>query len=454
MSSGSGSGGDGGSKVEGQIKVLTWNMCFGCMDTNEYKHDRSATAIATECFEQKDTDNCLVRANKILDEAKKQNYDFIALQEEVNISNVGCSPKYCCVTNNMSLKGVPREFTSNLTTLFDKTKYDLHFVKFGNIRDAWHNYREGEIKDGSQTRPMRADMRPFHILFLKKNGVPYIFINLHGDHSGWADPRKTHNIKRARTVLEKAFENVNNLWSPIGGSLTCNKCPIQTTQTMTDNTPKDYVSGTAEDTKSEQLEENNNADVTDWQKSGNVIIAGDFNSRFIWLGFQLFKATSWPITVSRSEAAVKDAIAASPWTKLIHQKPITWISCKSKSRRNFFNSNPTTDLTKNPDMNEQEYFNLWPDAAFQDYALVNTEKLSFSTDNKIFEVDDFNMQRDCPSDHLPVSSIILHKSSVTQGGKRRRRKTRRKRRKNKKSKRQKQRKSRRKSRRRQRRRRR
>ena len=129
----------GESKGAREVKVLTWNMCFGCMDPNEARFDASAKAIAQECVELASSeDSCLGRAKRILATAFKRNYDFIALQEEVNIHTAtDVMPQgYSSVTNSMTLDPTglvvesnpkthryKRVYTSNITTIFNSNRY-------------------------------------------------------------------------------------------------------------------------------------------------------------------------------------------------------------------------------------------------------------------------------------------------------------------------------------------
>jgi hypothetical protein len=86
------------------------------------------------------------------------NYDFVALQEASNWSRIRDKSERLKTMGYVHHRvGSTKEV--DLVTFYDNTKYELTFIKVGQISNG----------------------RPYHILILRnrKTGSSYIFINLH-----------------------------------------------------------------------------------------------------------------------------------------------------------------------------------------------------------------------------------------------------------------------------------
>lgn len=152
------------------IKVLTYNLCWGCMNAdNSSKSDRTAKVLATTCELLRNTNNnnhvCLKNVAEFIDN-KCQDYDFIGTQENGNYE----------VLNNTSfvLKGMG---------------YVSHFVNKGRAKFVTYYNTSRYILLGGKVGDLiiknsTAKGRPYQILFFEDNKTKnnIIFINVHNSH--------------------------------------------------------------------------------------------------------------------------------------------------------------------------------------------------------------------------------------------------------------------------------
>jgi endonuclease/exonuclease/phosphatase family metal-dependent hydrolase len=151
------------------IKCLTWNVCWGCMSNNP--NDGSANAIANKCTDlsseaaavtgPEETFICL---DNVITTIQAGNYNLIGLQESSNWEKI-----YAQISNSHHYINLKIENSSNLgvdlTTFYDKSRFTIVEVYFGNI-----------TRNGSDVRPYQI------ILFKDKDGKLFYFINLHNAH--------------------------------------------------------------------------------------------------------------------------------------------------------------------------------------------------------------------------------------------------------------------------------
>jgi hypothetical protein len=151
------------------IKLLSWNICFGCMYANEKsKYDGSARGIAEYCKEQKEKTGVHICLDNISDYIIKYNYDFICLQEATNwldIYNNLSQTKYGYIHHKQET--MVKEAYADLVTLYNKERFEIHYAKVGDIGSI-----VGDLG------------RPYHILFFSEKGTnnQYIIINVHMPH--------------------------------------------------------------------------------------------------------------------------------------------------------------------------------------------------------------------------------------------------------------------------------
>ena len=142
-----------------RIKILSWNVCFGCMYSNHLSGlDQTARTLATYCQNehiQKGTNVCL---NNVIAYINKNDYSIIGLQESSNYNLIYQG----LLLRNPSLKYVnSKSGLEDIVTFYDSSKFTLLGAKCGEF----------------------AASRPILYLFLRDlNGNIFLVINLHNDH--------------------------------------------------------------------------------------------------------------------------------------------------------------------------------------------------------------------------------------------------------------------------------
>jgi broad specificity phosphatase PhoE/endonuclease/exonuclease/phosphatase family metal-dependent hydrolase len=243
---------------ETNIRVLTWNICWGCMSANETsKFDKTAIILSNKCFDiQTITGNnqCL---NNIINTIKDRSFDFISLQEATNWAQI-----HHRMINNYNYIHTFQKNEQNsivhLVTFYNKNKYIYISINCGNLNDS------------------NKDIRPYHkILFQNKlTQEYYMFINIHNIHNNDMTPIE------AVYILGKKLSN--NLFYKIQ----MNEYGINV-----DNNFKKYKIDKIDILNQEYL-------------NINVIIAGDFNDAKkcdYWKSIFLFGETEYSIQLNSSK---------------------------------------------------------------------------------------------------------------------------------------------------------
>ncbi len=140
-------------------KILSWNVSFGCMLSNDDGlKDKSTRELVKHCKQLNDTthiNQCLKNVATHLDLVKM---DFIGLQEASNFSEIQKSMKrkYDIIHS--------KQFEEDMCILYDSNKYMIIFKFFGNLSET--------------------DGRPYQIvIFYNKNKKNYtLIINVHFPH--------------------------------------------------------------------------------------------------------------------------------------------------------------------------------------------------------------------------------------------------------------------------------
>ena len=135
------------------IKVYSWNICFGCMDSSITHLDRTTQTLARECAKK---NNCI---ENVIKQLSKYQYDFIGLQE---------ATKWNVIYTELIKKYPSYRFTQHKSGPEDMiTIYDTNRFKLDNVRCS-------EFEPG----------RPFQILYLTERTTleKFILINLHAPH--------------------------------------------------------------------------------------------------------------------------------------------------------------------------------------------------------------------------------------------------------------------------------
>ncbi|VBB19042.1 endonuclease/exonuclease/phosphatase family protein [Yasminevirus sp. GU-2018] len=153
------------------IKVLTWNVCWGCMSADHTsKHDMTAYNLSTKCENDRVTNAgqhvCLPNVVDSID-TFTESYDFVALQEAKNwedIQNQSNKLKVMGVVHHALYIGPAKNVKVDLVTFYNRNRYRLLALKTGNV--------------------VPGDGRPFHIALFSDlaSGERVIFINVHNGH--------------------------------------------------------------------------------------------------------------------------------------------------------------------------------------------------------------------------------------------------------------------------------
>lgn len=146
------------------IKILTWNISWGCMTANQNSHhDLTAQALATHCYQLKQEHRqpvCLQNVCSLIDHQKKK-HNLITLQEasnwEILLNNSHRLSKMKYVHSQSD--------SSEIITFYDPDMFNLLEVS------------KGEIEAG----------RPCHLLLLEsRSNLKVIVINVHNS-KGYSD---------------------------------------------------------------------------------------------------------------------------------------------------------------------------------------------------------------------------------------------------------------------------
>lgn len=185
------------------IKVLTYNLCWGCMVADKTsKFDGSAQPLATTCESLRTKNNkmhvCLQNVATFIDNTCK-GYDFIGTQENSNWVELN---KASSVLNGMGyVAHLTNNGTVNFVTYYNKDKYTLLGGKAGDL-----------IIDSSTEQG-----RPYQILILvnKTTKQNVILINVHNSHESG---RKLifHNFKDLTYGFLASGRDVIDLQSEYG----------------------------------------------------------------------------------------------------------------------------------------------------------------------------------------------------------------------------------------------
>lgn len=155
--------------IDNQIRVLSYNLCFGCM-TAKYNNktsgfNTSAQGIASKCRNISNKNStCLKNVVKILNTLTNEPIDFIALQETSNWETLLHELENANNSTNKQKFGrygvvYTIDKSEEMITLYDKTKYDL-------VAKSISNFTRG---------------RPIHVLLCKRKNYEkyFVFINVH-----------------------------------------------------------------------------------------------------------------------------------------------------------------------------------------------------------------------------------------------------------------------------------
>jgi hypothetical protein len=145
------------------IKIYSWNLCFGCMYSNDKSFkDETARNLAMYCKEKKEATGNNVCLNNVIEKMSEVKFDFIGLQEATNYEEIYERLK---AIHNSYRYTHSKAKDEDMITIYDSNRFKLDYVNVGDL---------DEIKKG----------RPYQILFLteKENQKKFIVINLHAPH--------------------------------------------------------------------------------------------------------------------------------------------------------------------------------------------------------------------------------------------------------------------------------
>lgn len=167
------------------IKIYSWNICFGCMYSNEKSSlDKTAKQISNYCKERHDITGENVCLNNVVKQMSKYKYDFIGLQEATNYNLIydKLQQIYPSYRYTYSKCG-PEE----MITIYDSDRFELDYVTVGEL-------------------DLVLKGRPYQILFLteKATNKKFIVINLHPPHSFYDENgQKIHNKDKIKLQFSK-----------------------------------------------------------------------------------------------------------------------------------------------------------------------------------------------------------------------------------------------------------
>lgn len=237
-----------------EIRVLTWNICYGCMTNNP--EDRTARQLAERCKtlskKTKKPFACLDNViQTIQDASRDRTFDFIALQEASN------------------WKKIVRVFSNKMGHVHSKGGYEDMLTLFDKNRFHLLGFKAGDLSSG----------RPYQVLVFhdKENKKIIVFINLHNGHNVVKSQLQNSLSVKANKTTQKRSTSLwwmRSLWNNAS----------DTHSTSTKPTKIQYIQD-AEKRGDNVLEiiQKKNQDVC-------VIAAGDFNDHVphqYWKGLNL-----------------------------------------------------------------------------------------------------------------------------------------------------------------------
>lgn len=149
-----------------ELKILTWNVCFGCVTSNTKEIsnlDKTAKALSQHCQIQYESTNTNVCLNNITEFITKDDYDIIGLQEASNhinlIDNILEKKNYLSFIH--SKERGENGYFADILTFYNSNKLKIEYVINGNLSEK--------------------DARPYQILFFNEINTSnkIIIINLH-----------------------------------------------------------------------------------------------------------------------------------------------------------------------------------------------------------------------------------------------------------------------------------
>jgi hypothetical protein len=185
------------------ISILSWNICFGCMYSNEKSdYDKTAETLAMHCKElgKKSKNHCLYN---VINFINKKKYDFICLQEATNWEQIfkHVHKKYPMMEylHHKVSKDLESSY-AELVTFYDASKFKIDYVKADNLTPD-------------------LDGRPYHILFFTEidTNNKFIVINVHLPHKWKKDQleikisQDLQNCVDLSLFSKKSFKNINKM---------------------------------------------------------------------------------------------------------------------------------------------------------------------------------------------------------------------------------------------------
>jgi hypothetical protein len=161
--------------IDDEIKILTWNICWGCMEGNT--GDLTAQKLAERCKTKISNGKKTCQKN-VIELLNNTNYDLIGLQEASTYDkiyeNLNNKENLVCINNQVPAIGTSGPPYAQLATLYNKNMFKLLYASCGNLSD----------RDG----------RPFQLLFFNKilTDQKFIVLNMHMPHGirSWVPMQK------------------------------------------------------------------------------------------------------------------------------------------------------------------------------------------------------------------------------------------------------------------------
>ena len=186
------------------ISILSWNICFGCMYSNENSvHDRTARTLAIYCRDKRSADGKNHCLHNVVDFINAKHYDFICLQEATNWETIFAYIR----AKNSSMEYLHHKASKDpgypfaeLVTFYDSSRFKIDFVKADNLTPG-------------------SDGRPYHVLFFTKlhTDEKIVVINAHLPH-GWNTNQlesklsnELENCVDLSVFPEKSFNNIDEM---------------------------------------------------------------------------------------------------------------------------------------------------------------------------------------------------------------------------------------------------
>ena len=155
-----------------QIKILSWNVCWGCMTENT--GDMTASGLAGHCIKRGNM-TCLKNASAYISEENiNKNIDFVCLQEASKYQNI--RQETMCL-QNMGLVSY-RDGLADIATFYNSRRFKINYLKVGNLKESGRPYI-------------------IHFMYDMQTNKHIVLVNLHAPHAD----------------LKPIFKNVFNLSS-------------------------------------------------------------------------------------------------------------------------------------------------------------------------------------------------------------------------------------------------